>query len=85
MPVLNRVADLLPDIVAWRREIHAHPELGFEEHRTSAFVADRLREFGCDEVVTGVGKTGVVGVIRGKRGGSHGKLKVIGLRADMDA
>ncbi|RWG10606.1 MAG: amidohydrolase [Mesorhizobium sp.] len=85
MPVLNRVADLLPEIVAWRREIHAHPELGFDEHRTSAFVADHLREFGCDEVVTGVGKTGVVGVIRGKGGASHGKLKVIGLRADMDA
>ncbi|MDF3156716.1 amidohydrolase, partial [Mesorhizobium sp. XAP10] len=63
MPVLNRVADLLPDIVAYRRDIHAHPELGFDEHRTSAFVAERLREFGCDEVVTGIGRTGVVGVI----------------------
>ncbi|MER8778926.1 M20 aminoacylase family protein [Mesorhizobium sp. M0977] len=85
MPILNRVADLLPDIVAWRREIHAHPELGFHEHRTSAFVAERLREFGCDEVVSGFGKTGVVGVIKGKTDVSNGKLKVIGLRADMDA
>ncbi|TIL38105.1 M20 aminoacylase family protein [Mesorhizobium sp.] len=85
MPTRNRVIDLLPDIIAWRREIHAHPELGFDEHRTSAFVAERLREFGCDEVVTGFGKTGVVGVIKGKRDVSNGKLKVIGLRADMDA
>ncbi|MDF3249594.1 MAG: amidohydrolase [Mesorhizobium sp.] len=85
MPVLNRVADLLPDIVAYRRDIHAHPELGFDEHRTSAFVAERLREFGCDEVVTGIGRTGVVGVIKGKRAMSNGNLKVIGLRADMDA
>ncbi|MER8441099.1 amidohydrolase [Mesorhizobium sp. M1312] len=85
MPVLNRVADLLPELVSWRREIHAYPEIGFEEHRTAAFVADRLREFGCDEVVTGIGQTGVVGVIKGNRDGSNAELKVIGLRADMDA
>ncbi|MER8563387.1 M20 aminoacylase family protein [Mesorhizobium sp. M0578] len=85
MPVVSRVADLLPEIVAWRRDIHAHPELGFDVHRTSAFVAERLREFGCDQIVTGLGKTGVVGVIRGREAVSNGKLKVIGLRADMDA
>lgn len=85
MPVLNRVADLLPDIVAWRRDIHANPELGFEVHRTSAFVAERLREFGCDEVVTGVGKTGVVALINGKIAVSDRNHKTIGLRADMDA
>ncbi|MER8772173.1 M20 family metallopeptidase [Mesorhizobium sp. M0960] len=83
MPILNRVAELLPEIVAWRRDIHAHPELGFDEHRTSAFVAERLREFGCDEIVTDFGKTGVIGVIRGERAASN--AKVIGLRADMDA
>jgi len=85
MPIVNRVADLQPDIQAWRRDIHAHPELLYDVHRTAAFVADRLREFGCDEVATGLGKTGVVGVIKGKKQGGNGELKVIGLRADMDA
>ena len=85
MPIVNRVADLQPDIQAWRRDIHEHPELLYDVHRTAAFVADRLKEFGCDEVVTGIGQTGVVGVIKGKRPASNGDLKVIGLRADMDA
>ncbi|CCD88530.1 putative Amidohydrolase family protein; hippurate hydrolase (Benzoylglycine amidohydrolase) [Bradyrhizobium sp. ORS 285] len=84
MPIVNRVADLQPDIQAWRRDIHSHPELLYEVHRTAAFVADRLREFGCDEVVTGLGKTGVVGVIKGRKPG-NGDVKVLGLRADMDA
>jgi len=84
MPIVNRVADLQPDIQAWRRDIHQHPELLYDVHRTAAFVADRLREFGCDEVVTGIGKTGVVGVIKGRKS-VNGGLKVIGLRADMDA
>ena len=84
MPIVNRVADLQPDIQAWRRDIHSHPELLYEVHRTAAFVADRLREFGCDEVATGLGKTGVVGVIKGSKPGS-GDVKVLGLRADMDA
>src|SRR2546421_12218332 len=84
MPIVNRVADLQPDIQAWRRDIHEHPELLYDVHRTAAFVADRLREFGCDEVVTGVGQTGVVGVIKGNKPAGEG-LKVIGLRADMDA
>src|SRR5947208_5304880 len=85
MPIVNRIADLQPDIQAWRRDIHQHPELLYDVHRTAAFVADRLREFGCDEVVTGIGKTGVVGVIKGKRPAGNGDLKVIGMRADMDA
>ncbi|WP_420131913.1 M20 aminoacylase family protein [Rhodopseudomonas sp.] len=84
MPVINRVADLQPEIMAWRHDIHQHPELMYDVDRTAAFVADRLREFGCDEVVTGLGRTGVVGVIRGRKPAS-GELKVIGLRADMDA
>lgn len=83
MPIVNRVADLQPDIQAWRRNIHEHPELLYDVHRTASFVADRLREFGCDEVVTGLGKTGVVGVIKGKKGAAKGDVKVIGLRADM--
>jgi hippurate hydrolase len=85
MPIVNRVADLQPDIQAWRRDIHQHPELLYDVHRTAALVADRLREFGCDEVVTGVGRTGVVGVIKGSRPAGSGDVKVIGLRADMDA
>src|SRR3954449_12060543 len=84
MPIVNRVADLQPDIQAWRRDIHQHPELLYDVHRTAAFVADRLREFGCDEVVTGIGQTGVVGVIKGSKPAGEG-LKAIGLRADMDA
>ena len=84
MPIVNRVADLQPDIQAWRRDIHENPELLYDVHRTAAFVADRLREFGCDEVATGLGQTGVVGVIKGKQPGK-GEINVIGLRADMDA
>ncbi len=82
MPVINRLADLTPAITEWRRDIHANPEILFDTLRTSALVADRLREAGCDVVVTGIGRTGVVGVIRGRASGSG---RVIGLRADMDA
>jgi hippurate hydrolase len=82
MPILNRVADLHPEITAWRRDLHAHPELLYDVQRTAASVADKLKAFGCDEVVTGIGRTGVVGVIRGRKGGGG---KTIGLRADMDA
>lgn len=82
MPIINRVAELAGETAAWRRDIHEHPELLYEVHRTAGLVADKLRAFGCDEVVTGVGRTGVVGVIRGARRGSG---RVIGLRADMDA
>jgi amidohydrolase len=85
MPIINRVADLQPDIQAWRRDIHEHPELLYDVHRTAAFVADRLREFGCDEVATGLGRTGVVGVIKGRKPAGESDIKVIGLRADMDA
>ena len=82
MPVVNRFADLAPAITEWRRDLHAHPELLFDTNRTSALVADKLRAFGCDEVATGIGRTGVVGVIQGRARGSG---RVIGLRADMDA
>ena len=80
MPIVNRIADLQPEIAAWRQDLHAHPELRYDVHRTAAFVADKLKGFGCDEVVPGIGQTGVVGVIRGRSGS-----KVVGLRADMDA
>ena len=82
MPIVNRIAALTDEMTAWRHDFHEHPELLYEVHRTAGIVADRLREFGCDEVVTGIGRTGVVGVIRGRKSSSG---KVIGLRADMDA
>lgn len=82
MPIKNRFAELHDEICGWRQDIHQNPELLFDTHRTSALVADRLNEFGADEVVTGIGRTGVVGVIKGK---SNTSGKVIGLRADMDA
>ena len=82
MPIVNRIAALQDEIAGWRRDLHTHPELGFEEHRTAATVAEKLRAFGCDEVATGIGRTGVVGVIRGRRADSG---KAVGLRADMDA
>ncbi len=82
MPVKNRFAELLPEITAWRRDFHQHPELQYEVHRTAGKVAELLRAFGVDEVTEGIGRTGVVGVIKG-RADSRGR--VIGLRADMDA
>ena len=82
MPVKNRFAELQKEIAEWRHDIHQHPEILFETHRTSALVRDKLKEFGCDEVIEGIGKTGVVGVINGQTNQSG---KVIGLRADMDA
>jgi amidohydrolase len=81
MPIVNRIAAMQGDISAWRRDIHAHPELLYDVQRTAATVADKLKSFGCDEVVTGIGRTGVVGVIRGGKGSG----RVIALRADMDA
>jgi amidohydrolase len=82
MPIVNRVADLHNEIADWRHDLHAHPELMYDVHRTAASVADKLKSFGCDEVVSGIGRTGVVGVIRGRKSASG---KAIGLRADMDA
>lgn len=82
MPPKNRFAELLPEITAWRRDFHEHPELLFDVQRTASKVAELLRSFGCDEVVEGIGRTGVVGVIKGKTDTSG---RVIGLRADMDA
>lgn len=81
MPILNRAAELQDQIAGWRRQLHSNPELLFDVHQTAAFVKEKLAEFGCDEVVTGLGRTGVVGVIRGRLGPG----KTIGLRADMDA
>src|ERR1700726_36757 len=84
MPIVNRIADLHGDITAWRRDFHAHPELLYDVHRTAAAVADKLKSFGWDEVVTGSSRTRVVGVIHGSKGRETAR-KVVGLRADMDA
>jgi hippurate hydrolase len=81
MPVLNHIADRADEIAEWRHDFHEHPELLYEVHRTAAKVVEKLKSFGCDEVVSGIGRTGVVGVIHGKKKGD----KVIGMRADMDA
>jgi amidohydrolase len=81
MPIVNRVADLHGEITAWRRQMHAHPELLYDVQQTAASVVDKLKSFGCDDVVPGIGRTGVVGVIKGRKPGN----KVVGMRADMDA
>jgi hippurate hydrolase len=81
MPIINRIAEFHPEMTAWRRDLHQHPEIGYEEVRTSAVIADKLREFGCDAVETGMAKTGVVATIRGNGPGD----RAIGLRADIDA
>ncbi len=80
MPVINRIADFSADMAAWRQHLHRIPELGLECHQTAAFVADRLREFGVDELHEGVARTGIVAIIAGQGDGP-----TIGLRADMDA
>ncbi|KPN62269.1 hippurate hydrolase [Aliiroseovarius crassostreae] len=80
MPIINRIADFGEDMKTWRRWMHAHPEFGLECHQTAAYVVERLREFGVDEIHEKIGVSGVVAVINGQ-----GKGPTIGLRADMDA
>ncbi|MCA0047214.1 M20 family metallopeptidase [Mesorhizobium sp. B283B1A] len=81
MPILNRAAEMQDEVAGWRQHLHQTPELNFDVFKTAAFVTGKLKEFGCDDVVTGLGKTGVVGIIRGRKGDGA----TIGLRADMDA
>ncbi|MBM2713331.1 amidohydrolase [Mesorhizobium caraganae] len=81
MPILNRAAEMQDEVAGWRRHLHQTPELNFDVFKTAAFVTEKLKEFGCDDVVTGLGKTGVVGIIHGRKG----EGATIGLRADMDA
>ena len=80
MAVINRIGEFEPEMRAWRRHLHAIPELDFDLFETAAFVAERLREIGVDEIHEGIAKTGIVALIRGR-----GEGPVIGLRADMDA
>ncbi len=82
MAIKNRLSEMQTEITAWRHDFHENPELLYDVHRTAATVAARLREFGCDEVVEGIGRTGVVGLIKGK---TDTRGHVVGLRADMDA
>jgi hippurate hydrolase len=82
MPIKNRLAELMPEITEWRREIHANPELLYDLPKTTAMVEAKLREFGVDEIVTGIGRSGIVALIRGKTNTSG---RTVGLRADMDA
>jgi hippurate hydrolase len=81
MPVNNRLAARADAIKEWRRHLHQNPEIMYEVQETAAFVAEKLRAFGCDEVVEGLGKTGVVGIIKGTKGDGP----TVGLRSDMDA
>ena len=81
MPILNRAAEMQDEVAGWRQHLHQMPELNFDVFQTAAFVTEKLKAFGCDDVVTGLGKTGVVGIIRGRQG----EGPTIGLRADMDA
>ncbi|MCF1467963.1 amidohydrolase [Agrobacterium vitis] len=81
MPILNRAAELEADVRQWRHHLHQNPEILYDVHETAAFVTEKLKEFGVDEVATGLGRTGVVGLIKGRGDGN----RVIGLRADMDA
>ncbi|AXV16290.1 amidohydrolase [Neorhizobium sp. SOG26] len=81
MPVINRVAEMQDQVAEWRRHLHENPELLYDVHQTSAFVAEKLKSFGCDVVETGIGRTGVVAIVKGNRG----EGPVIGFRADMDA
>ncbi|MCY4180332.1 MAG: M20/M25/M40 family metallo-hydrolase, partial [Litoreibacter sp.] len=80
MPPINRIADYAEDLTAWRRHLHMHPELQFECHETAAFVVERLKKFGIEEIHEGIATSGVVAVIEGQGDGP-----TIGLRADMDA
>ena len=80
MPVVNRINAFAEDMTAWRRHLHGIPELAFDCHKTAAFVAERLREFGVDELHEGIATTGIVAIIEGQ-----GEGPTIGLRADMDA
>ena len=81
MPIINRAAELQAEATEWRRHLHQHPEILYDVHETAAFVTARLHEFGVDEIVGGIGGTGIVGIIRGRGPGE----RTIGLRADMDA
>jgi len=80
MPVINSIAAMADEMAGWRKHLHQHPELSFDCHQTAAFVADKLRTFGVDEIHEGIATSGIVAIIRGRATGA-----TVGLRADMDA
>ena len=80
MPIINRIANFAEDMNQWRQELHSNPELKFDCYETASFIVERLKEFGINEIHTGIAKTGIVAIINGKKDG-----ETIGLRADMDA
>jgi amidohydrolase len=82
MPIKNRIAEMRDEVAEWRRDLHEHPELMYDTHRTANVVVEKLRAFGCDEIAEGIGRTGVVGVIKGRQ---DTRGYVVGIRADMDA
>ena len=82
MPIKNWFAETHAEITGWRQHLHMHPELGFDVHNTAKFIEERLREFGISDITTGIGKTGIVAIIKGR---IDTLGRVIGLRADMDA
>ncbi|MBV9287527.1 MAG: amidohydrolase [Hyphomicrobiales bacterium] len=85
LPFTNSISAMLPELVEQRRDLHRHPELLFDLPRTSRLVAERLRAFGFDEVVEGMGRTGVIGVLHGAHGAAQSAEKRVLFRADMDA
>jgi amidohydrolase len=85
MPVLNRIAAYAEEMKGWRQHLHAHPELAFECHQTAAYIVDRLKDIGVDEIHTGIAKTGIVAIINGQGPNLGSGGPTIGLRADMDA
>ena len=84
-PVRNSIAAMIPELVEWRRDLHQHPELLYETHRTAGLVAERLRALGFDEVIESVGKTGVIGLLHGSKGAARRADRRVLFRADMDA
>ena len=84
-PLKNSIAAMIPELTEWRRDFHRHPELAYDLPRTSRVVAERLREFGFDEIVEGVGRTGILGILHGAKGAARNADKRVLLRADMDA
>ena len=84
-PLKNSIAAMIPELTEWRRDFHRHPELAYDLPRTSRVVAERLRGFGFDEIVEGVGRTGILGILHGAKGAARNADTRVLLRADMDA
>ena len=84
-PLKNSIPAMVPELTEWRRDFHRHPELTYDLPRTSRIVAERLKAFGFDEIIEGVGQTGVLGALHGAKGAARGAGKRVLLRADMDA